>query len=206
MRRVLNLGAAQALGKMMFTPAKTAAVALPILVTLVLGGCGERKAATAPTDQQAAVAAAQTYDDDSQSAATGAAATSGAGASKLVSGKIGPMRPGVGPTSFVGRWTRDVETCANPNAPVQPIKITPMRFEGLNNSCAIDRITETDVGYQANLTCSSQGRTIRERLDLVTTEDVLRLTYLDRGGRIVVLNKCTTLTETAPNPAPPGAQ
>ncbi len=86
--------------------------------------------------------------------------------------------------------------CAAPSGAERPIEITPTRFEGYENSCAIASVTETDVGYDAALVCQSEGQTTRERIRMAVADQTLNLTYLDRGGDRVQLTKCTTLAET----------
>ena len=113
------------------------------------------------------------------------------------------MVPGRGPASFVGRWAADVSWCADPQGDARPIEITATRFEGYENSCAIGAIDQVADGYVATLACVAEGMSSEERVKMSVTDEVLRLTYLDRGGDPVTLRKCTTLADTATTaPAP----
>lgn len=105
--------------------------------------------------------------------------------------------PGTGPASFVGRWSADVSWCNAPTGDGRPIDITPDRFEGYENSCAITAVTQTDVGYEATLRCEGEGMTSTERVRMVVTGQQLTLTYLDRSSEPVTLLKCTTMGDTS---------
>jgi hypothetical protein len=109
----------------------------------------------------------------------------------------GPTLPGRGPVSFVGRWAADVSWCANTQGAERPIEITPNRFEGYENSCAIEAVDQVADGYVATLACVAEGTNSRERVKFSAADDVLRLTWLDRSDRAILLRKCTTLAETA---------
>lgn len=111
------------------------------------------------------------------------------------------MIPGRGPVSFVGRWAADVSWCLNTRGPERPIEITVTRFEGYENSCAIGTVNQVADGYVATLACMAEGTSTDERVKFSVSDDVLRLTYLDRGQDAVILRKCTTLAET-PTPDP----
>jgi predicted small lipoprotein YifL len=111
------------------------------------------------------------------------------------------MLPGRGATSFVGRWAADVSWCAAPQGERRPIEITSTRFEGYENSCEIAAVDEVADGYVATLACVSEGTVRSERVRFQVTQDVMRLSYLDRAGDPVTLRKCTTLEDTATTPA-----
>lgn len=111
------------------------------------------------------------------------------------------MLPGRGPTSFVGRWAADVSWCATPQGDRRPIEITATRFEGYENSCEIAAVDEVADGYVATLACASEGSVHSERAKFAVTDDVMRLTWLDRVGDPATLRKCTTLTDTTDQPA-----
>ena len=114
------------------------------------------------------------------------------------------MLPGRGATSFVGRWAADVSWCAAPQGDRRPIEISSTRFEGYENGCDIATVQEVADGYVATLACLSEGTASSERVRFQVTEDIMRLTYLDRGGDPVTLRKCTTLTDSTPKlPAVP---
>lgn len=152
-----------------------------------LASCGENANVNPPTEPAAPI---QTPD---AAGAPSPAAPGAPGAGTL---------PGTGPASFVGRWAADVSWCTAPTGDGRPIEITPDRFEGYENSCAITALTETDTGYDATLRCEGEGMTSTERVRMVATGNQLTLTYLDRGGDPVSLNKCTALDDTtrgAPN-------
>jgi hypothetical protein len=112
-----------------------------------------------------------------------------------------PGVPGAGAANFVGRWAADVSWCASPSGANRPIDITPTRFEGYENSCSIQEVTESGGGYDARLVCESEGTTRSERARFVVDGQTLTLTWPERGGAPVRLTKCTTLEQpTAPTP------
>ena len=107
------------------------------------------------------------------------------------------MLPGRGATSFVGRWAADVRWCAAPQGALRPIEITSTRFDGYENACSIAAVEEVSDGYVATLACMSEGAARSERVRFQVTDDIMRLTWLDRAGEPVILKKCTTLGSTA---------
>ncbi len=145
---------------------------------LLLTACGDGPAVNPPTEPA------------QESAATEAAAQAAPSTS------LAPMLPGAGPTSFVGLWAYKAAWCAAPQGANRPIDISPTRFEGYENSCAITSVHEDDTGYDATLACQSQGRTSSERVRMGVAGQTLSLTYLDRDNRTVRLLKCTTLSDT----------
>ena len=106
------------------------------------------------------------------------------------------MLPGRGAASFVGRWAADVSWCAAPQGERRPIEITSTRFEGYENSCEIAAVDEVADGYVATLACLSEGSARSERVRFQVTQEVMRMSYLDRAIDPVTLRKCTTLTDT----------
>lgn len=106
-------------------------------------------------------------------------------------------RPGSGAASFVGRWAADASWCANTTGAEQPIEITPTRFEGYENSCLIASVDERSGGWTVNMRCESEGQTRSERVQVAVTDNILDLTYPDRGGSNVKLTRCPA-PETAP--------
>jgi hypothetical protein len=108
----------------------------------------------------------------------------------------GTVLPGTGPQSFVGRWAGDVSWCLNTQGAERPIEITTTRFEGYENSCAIDSVDQAGEGYEAALTCMAEGETTRERVRMAVSGQSMRLTWLNRGETTVTLTKCTQLNET----------
>jgi hypothetical protein len=102
-----------------------------------------------------------------------------------------------GAKSFVGRWAANAAWCADPGGDERPIEITPMRFEGYENSCDIASITEVASGYDAALVCAAEGQTRRERVRLAVSGDMLTLVYLDRGNALIRLGRCPGSPEPA---------
>ena len=150
---------------------------VPAALVLGLAACGDRGPVNPPTEPAAPV----TADDPSAPPAKGQTS----------------MLPGRGPTSFVGRWAADVSWCAAPQGERRPIEITSTRFEGYENSCEIAAVDEVADGYVATLACVSEGTARSERVRFQVSQDVMRLSYLDRAGDPVTLRKCTTLEDTA---------
>ncbi|MFS0739575.1 hypothetical protein ABC365_03035 [Brevundimonas sp. 3P9-tot-E] len=104
------------------------------------------------------------------------------------------MLPGAGPVSFVGRWAAKAEWCAQTTGEGRAIEITTTEFSGYENRCAIVGIDEQPDGYQATLSCDSEGVRMRERVRFVATAETLNLTWLDRGtDQPVLLIRCTSL-------------
>lgn len=104
------------------------------------------------------------------------------------------MLPGAGAPSFVGRWAREADWCANPRGDRVPIEITTTEFRGYENRCLIQRITEISDGYEAALRCDREGMVSYERVRLSATGQTLDLRWLDRDAdRPVRLIRCTTL-------------
>lgn len=110
-----------------------------------------------------------------------------------------------GPKSFVGTWAADLAWCERPQGERRPIVITPMRFEGYENSCAIASIDETGGGYDARLACRSEGAQREERVRMSVSGDVLNLIYLDRDGAQVKLGRCPNSPDPADDKADLGA-
>lgn len=76
-----------------------------------------------------------------------------------------------------------------------PVTITPTRFEGRENACAINGIDDLgDGSYEALLTCTAEGQILDERLVLVPifapSGEGLRITYVDRGNESTTLLRC----------------
>ncbi len=150
----------------------------PAVLILGLAACGESGPVNPPTEPAPSV----------QSPEPAASAPRGQTS----------MLPGRGPASFVGRWAADVTWCSASQGANRPIEITSTRFEGYENSCEIAAVEELADGYVATLACLSEGTANAERVRFQVTGATLRMTYLDRGGEPVELNKCTTLKDTAP--------
>jgi len=101
---------------------------------------------------------------------------------------IGTVMPGAGPASFVGRWAANAAWCANVSGAQQAVTLTPLRFEGYENSCAITSLEQVVDGYEVTLAC--QGEAPRERIRLSAQDDVLRLTWLNRNEAVLLLRRC----------------
>ena len=158
-------------------------IVAPALLLVGLAGCGDNGPVNPPTEPAAPV----TVEDPSAPPARGQTS----------------MLPGRGATSFVGRWASDVSWCAAPQGDRRPIEITSTRFEGYENSCEIAAVDEVADGYVATLACASEGTVRSERVRFQVSQDIMRLSYLDRAGEPVTLKKCTSLTDTATTPAAP---
>ena len=113
---------------------------------------------------------------------------------------VGSIMPGSGPQTFVGRWAANTGWCANPQGPERPIEITPTRFEGYENSCAILSISQVADGYVAALACASEGQTSSERIRMAVQGDSMRLTWLNRGSAVVSLVRCAVPAVAAAAP------
>jgi hypothetical protein len=146
-------------------------------VVVLIAGC-KGESVNPPTEPAAPVASA------GDPAAAPAATTPGAN----------PAMPGAGPSTFVGRWAGDAAWCANTTGDRQPITITPLRFEGYENSCAIASLDQVVDGYEASLVCQSEGETSRERVRLSVQGEKLRLTWLNRNEAVVMLTRCPAPT------------
>lgn len=103
---------------------------------------------------------------------------------------VGTVMPGAGPASFVGRWAGNLAWCANTSGAEQPVTLTPLRFDGYGNSCAITSLEQVIDGYEVTLACQAEGGASRERLRLSVQDDVLRLTWLNRNEAVVLLRRC----------------
>lgn len=103
---------------------------------------------------------------------------------------VGSIMPGSGPQTFVGRWAANAAWCANTRGAERAIKITPLRFEGYENSCGIQSITQVSDGYEAALACAAEGQTASERIRMAVQGDSMRLTWLNRNNAVVSLVRC----------------
>ncbi len=106
---------------------------------------------------------------------------------------------GAGPASFIGRWASDVSWCPHTQGAERPIEITTTRFEGYENSCAIDRIAQIGDGYELALTCSAAGTVSNERVRALAAGQSMRLIWVNRDRAEISLTKCTTLEDGAPS-------
>ena len=144
---------------------------LPVVLALSLAACG-REEVNPPTDPAPPISVPDTA------------------APPATPAEVGASLPGSGPARFVGRWAAEPAWCANPSGAERPVEITPTRFEGYENSCAIDRIDERTGGYDLALTCTAEGMRSQERVRLEAQGDALRLTWPDRNGAVVLLTRC----------------
>lgn len=113
--------------------------------------------------------------------------------------------PGVGPTSFVGRWAADPRWCLNTQGAERAIEITPLRLEGYENGCDLLSIAQVATGYDAALACVAEGQARRERARFEVSGQTLKLTWLDRGATTqpITLIRCTSLADS-PDREPAG--
>lgn len=156
---------------------------LAVVAVLMLAACG-RSETNPPTDPAAAITTPEAE-------APPPAPPPG----------VGSIMPGSGPQTFVGRWAANVAWCASPRGLERPIEITPTRFEGYENSCAIASITQLADGYQAALTCVAEGQTYSEEIRMAVHGEGMRLTWLNRDNAVTSLARCPA-PAAAPAPAP----
>lgn len=150
-----------------------------LLSTALLAGCGQEAAVNPPTDPAPA--------SEAQGMAAPGVGSGAAGAGAM---------PGTGPTSFVGRWSRDVSWCADPAGDARVLDITAMQFTGDSHRCDIASIDQSINGYDATLQCQTAAGTRTERVSMAVAGQVLTLTWLDRQDEPIALTKCTTLGDT----------
>ncbi|MBB5746484.1 hypothetical protein [Brevundimonas variabilis] len=151
-----------------------------LLSTALLAACGQEAAVNSPTEPAPAIE-------------TPAMATPGVDSGIAGSGAM----PGTGPTSFVGRWSRDVSWCADPAGNPRTLAITPVQFAGDGQRCEIASIDQAVNGYDANLQCQTGTGPRTERVSMTVAGQVLTLTWLDRQDDPVTLTKCTTLGDNS---------
>ncbi|HEV7276376.1 MAG TPA: hypothetical protein VGN80_08815 [Devosiaceae bacterium] len=98
---------------------------------------------------------------------------------------------------LVGTFAADLSWCdGEAGGDGFPVTITPTEFRGRENVCAINGITDLGDGrYEASLTCTGEGQTVDERLELVPifapSGEGLRITYTDRGEASTTLLRCS---------------
>ena len=154
--------------------------ALIIGVWFALAGCGRGEGSNPPTEPAAPLNTPE---------AMAPAAPS----------PTGPVMPGTGPASCVGRWAADARWCANAQGAERAVVITPFRFDGYENSCDLADIQQVAGGYEARMQCAAEGHTRTERARFTVSGQTLEIAWLDRNQRTRLL-KCTTLAD--PGPAP----
>lgn len=92
--------------------------------------------------------------------------------------------------AVAGRWAADPAWCTAEEGEGSAIEISEELFEGRENVCAIEELTEDGTAWVAALSCRSEGGTSREKIRMEPSGDTMTLTYLDRGVEGVKLNRC----------------
>lgn len=95
-----------------------------------------------------------------------------------------------GHAELLGDWAAYPSWCSNPAGEERPITITLTRFEGYENSCAIEKSRPLADGYELTLLCAAEGQETRETVRASASDDRLTLAYPDRGGATVALTRC----------------
>ena len=95
-----------------------------------------------------------------------------------------------GHAELLGDWAAYPAWCSNTTGPERPITITLTRFEGYENSCAIEASRPISGGHELDLVCQGEGQETRETIRASATEDRLRLSYPDRDGATVAFTRC----------------
>lgn len=91
---------------------------------------------------------------------------------------------------LLGDWAAYPSWCANPTGAERPITITLTRFEGYENSCAIERSRALAEGHELDLVCDAEGQRTRETVRASAAGDRLTISYPDREGATVALTRC----------------
>ncbi|MBU2168831.1 MAG: hypothetical protein KKF88_13475 [Alphaproteobacteria bacterium] len=91
---------------------------------------------------------------------------------------------------LLGDWAAYPAWCSNTTGAERPITITLTRFEGYENSCAIEASRPIAEGHELDLVCQGEGQETRETIRASAGEDRLRLSYPDRDGATVALTRC----------------
>lgn len=93
---------------------------------------------------------------------------------------------------YVGIWAGPQADCANAPATGEraPIQITRTQFLGYENRCDIRSVTRTSEGFDAVLSCESEGVSSTERLGLTVNADTLDIAYRDRDGATASFRRC----------------
>jgi hypothetical protein len=97
-----------------------------------------------------------------------------------------------GHAELLGDWAAYPAWCSNTTGPERPITITLTRFEGYENSCAIEASRPIAEGHELDLVCQGEGQETRETVRASATEDRLRLSYPDRDGATVAFSRCAS--------------
>lgn len=97
------------------------------------------------------------------------------------------------PPFFVGRWAADPLWCTDQTNGF-PITIAAARFEGRENICEMDAVTDTpEGGWTADLTCQSEGMTVEEPINFSPVGDQLAITWPDRDTETTLFTRCEPL-------------
>ncbi len=92
--------------------------------------------------------------------------------------------------AYVGRWAAEPAWCAR-GGEDRTITLAPSRLEGHENLCEMEVEQEADEVWRAQLDCRGEGMRSEERIRLALQEhEVLTLTWLDRDGAEVTLQRC----------------
>lgn len=95
-----------------------------------------------------------------------------------------------GHAELLGDWAAYPAWCSNTTGPERPITITLTRFEGYENSCAIEASRPIAEGHEMDLVCQGEGQETRETVRASATENRLILSYPERDGATVALTRC----------------
>jgi len=95
-----------------------------------------------------------------------------------------------GHADLLGDWAAYPAWCSDTAGAERPIRITLTRFEGYENSCAIEASRPLPEGHELDLICQAEGQQTRETIRASATGNRLRLSYPDRGGGTVALTRC----------------
>jgi len=101
----------------------------------------------------------------------------------------GPGEP-TGHAELLGDWAAYPSWCRNTTGAERPITITLARFEGYENSCAIEQSRPLADGYELTLLCEAEGQETRETVRASAAGDRMTLAYPDRDGATVALTRC----------------
>jgi len=95
-----------------------------------------------------------------------------------------------GHAELLGDWAAYPSWCSNSSGEERPITITLARFEGYENSCAIEQSRPLADGYELILLCEAEGQQTRETIRASADGDRMTLAYPDRDGATVALTRC----------------
>lgn len=91
---------------------------------------------------------------------------------------------------YVGQWAADPVWCTDQTEGF-PITITADRFEGRENSCAMETIADTpEGGWRADLVCVAEGATNAETIVLSPVGDQLAIAWPERAAEATLFSRC----------------